>query len=298
MPWTIKHRALPVLLLASAGSAALGHAMPAPMQAAAAAEALPPDLPQGDGPRATSSAQSSRYDEVGYASVDGEDRGDAITASQTALPRGSFAEVTDLDSGKTILLQIADSGPGRRDQLIVLSSNAARLLGVSRGGHIPVRVRQVDPAPADQAALMQGRSAAMRLDSPPILLAGLRARLPGAAPTMPPTAPAIVATPTAPPPPTHLRTPAPATKAPPAAEKLIAAPKVSPAAGRFFVQVAALSTEARAQGLARRLGGSVRMAGRFWQVRLGPYADTAAAQHARDGAAAHGYGDARVVHDD
>ena len=112
MPWTIKRPALPIMLLASAGSAAFGHAMPAPIQVTAAAEAPPPDLPQGDGPRATSAAQSSRYDDVGYAGVDGQTRGDAITASQAALPPGSFAEVTDLDNGKTILLQIAGSGPG------------------------------------------------------------------------------------------------------------------------------------------------------------------------------------------
>lgn len=318
-----------ILLTALGGSAVLAHqaalvappagvpSVPPPPQDAAP----PPDLPVGAGPSATSQAgpAAARYDEVGYASWYGDElRGrrtasgdvfnpDWITAASRTLPLGSFAEVTALDSGRTVLVEITDRGPHRPDRLIDLSVGAAKLLGVDRKSVAAVRVRQVDPPAADQVALKQGQPAAPRLDSPAVLLAGLRARL-----STLPEAPVAAATPA--------KEAAPATKpvkpgaaypapgkpaASPSPKPVDAKPKPAPAKappavakGKYSVQVAAFSSEANAKSLAGRIDGHVIPSGKFWRVELGPFADSTAAKSARDGVAKRGYGDARVVRKD
>jgi rare lipoprotein A len=65
-----------------------------------------------------------------------------------------------------------------------------------------------------------------------------------------------------------------------------------------MVQVAALSSAERAATLAHQLGGRVVPLGKLYRVQLGPFADSAQAQRARDGAARRGYGDARIVRSD
>ncbi|HEX7693165.1 MAG TPA: SPOR domain-containing protein, partial [Sphingomonas sp.] len=75
-------------------------------------------------------------------------------------------------------------------------------------------------------------------------------------------------------------------------------PHAAPATRGFYVQVAAFSSQPRAAALARSLGGQVIAGGALWRVRLGPYATQNQARQARDGAAARGYGDARVVRED
>lgn len=306
------------LFTACSGSVGLAAPLPTPPQSAPsvppAPDATPPaNMPSGAGPSATSGTPDAaeRYDQVGYASWYGDElRGhrtadgdafdpDGITAASRDLPMGSFAEVTSLDSGKTILVEITDRGPTRPDRLIDLSHGAAKLLGVDGASIAPVRVRRVDPPAADQAALKRGQAASPRLDSPAVLLAGLRARLPEPAKRASPTMsdPAIVAI-KAPPPATRLVAP-PAARPTPAATKPGPKPPASSASGHgYYVQVGTFSTEANARGLAGRLHGHVNPAGKYWQVRLGPFADRAAADTARDGVAKRGYGDARVLHKD
>lgn len=67
----------------------------------------------------------------------------AITAAHRTLPLGSLVEVTDLASGRAILVRINDRGPGRPDRLIDLSSGAAHLLGTDRRPVSTVRVQAV-----------------------------------------------------------------------------------------------------------------------------------------------------------
>ena len=256
-----------------------------------AGAAMAQEPPAGAGPRGTSQEFGrGRYDAVGYASWYGEESGStradgrrfdpqAITAAHASLPLGSFAEVTALDSGRTILVLIADRGPGAPGRLIDLSRGAAKLLGTDSNPLAPVRVRQVDPPPADQAALRSGQPASARLDAPKALLIALRKQLP--APPRP-VMPAGV-TPVAVPP----RARPPQKSAPVAA--------AGAGAHGLFVQVAALSSLARAQALAERLGGAVQAAGPVFRVRLGPFANRTAAAAARARAVAAGYGDAQLV---
>ena len=102
---------------------------------------------------ATAAAQG--YVEAGFASWYGEEvagnrtasgerfdpRG--FTAAHRTLPLGSLVEVTDVATGRSILVRINDRGPGRRDRLIDLSSGAAHLLGTDARALSPVRVRAV-----------------------------------------------------------------------------------------------------------------------------------------------------------
>src|SRR3546814_20605985 len=78
-----------------------------------------PDGFQATGPAGTSGAIRN-YDDVGYAAVGAAASG-TISATSPALPAGAFAEVTALDSGKTILVAIAGNAPDATGYLLTLS---------------------------------------------------------------------------------------------------------------------------------------------------------------------------------
>jgi rare lipoprotein A len=73
----------------------------------------------------------------------------ALTAGHPTLPLPSYAYVTNLDNGRTILVRINDRGPYVNDRLIDLSLRSAHELGYSRRGLARVRVRYVGRAPLD-----------------------------------------------------------------------------------------------------------------------------------------------------
>lgn len=73
----------------------------------------------------------------------------ALTAAHPTLPLPSLATVTNLDTGRTILVRINDRGPYAKDRLIDLSRRSARELGFEHLGTTRVRVRYVGPAPLD-----------------------------------------------------------------------------------------------------------------------------------------------------
>lgn len=286
---------------------------------ALAAQAAADAPPEGSGPRGTSQAfGAARYDAVGYASWYGEEvRGttasgqrfdpSSITAAHPSLPMGSFAEVTSLDTGRTILVLITDRGPHVAGRIIDLSRGAAQLLGIDKTSVSAVRVRVAEPAAADQFALRSGKAAAPRLNATPQLIAALRKQLPATStppvpqPTPKPpaaatasTTPVVVKSPPVKPMATKSSAPPPA--ATPRAAAVTAPPPVKPTAkAKLFVQVAAFSSKPRAQALATTLGGAVLGSGPIYRVRLGPFDTRAAAVAARDGVARRGYGDARVV---
>ena len=252
---------------------------------------LPADLPQGSGPRGTSG--ELRYDTVGYASVRNDRPTGAFAAATIAiahatLPVGSFVELTSLDSGRTIVALVgAQSYDGAA---FTLSPGAAQLLGV--GDHAAVRVRLVTPSGPDQMALRSGRSAAPRIDAPEGLLKALRRRLPDEMVLTTPPPRRMPPVTGRPPVPRPAPTPEPGARYTPPPETANATRSF----GRFMVQVAAFSTRDRAQIAARQVGGRIVVAGSVFRVQLGPFADAASAKLARDEAARHGYGDARVIH--
>jgi rare lipoprotein A len=71
----------------------------------------------------------------------------ALSAAHPTLPLPSYAYVTNLTNGRTLLVRINDRGPYARGRLIDLSRASARLLGFETPGTAPVRVRYAGPAP-------------------------------------------------------------------------------------------------------------------------------------------------------
>lgn len=252
----------------------------------AQAQTLEP-APDAATPSGTSQAQSAdaRYDVVGYAAV--QPLGAAALAASPDLLPESYAEVTDLGSGRTILVRIAATGAMPGD-VVALSEGAARQLGAAAGTPLAVRVRVVRPSTEDQAALRSAGAAQPRIDSPPALLRALRLQLP---------APPVPDLPLPPPPPSPAAVQVEQTTdvAPftPALRKSLAHTPAKPVQGRYLVQVAALSSPDRAQMLAQKLKGFVKAGGGLYRVQLGPFATEAAAERARAEAVRAGFGDAR-----
>ena len=71
----------------------------------------------------------------------------ALTAGHPTLPLPSYAYVTNLDNGRTILVRINDRGPYVANRLIDLSRRSAAELGYKRRGLARVRVRYAGRAP-------------------------------------------------------------------------------------------------------------------------------------------------------
>ncbi|MFM9828769.1 MAG: SPOR domain-containing protein [Sphingomonas sp.] len=276
--------------------------------------------PRGDSAAADA---ADRFDAVGYAAVADGGALEGISAAHADLPPNSFVEVTSLDTGRTILVLVARRERPPTGYLLQISPEAARSMGGAKAP-LAVRVRRVNPPGSDQQALREGKPASPRLESPAILLTGLRRGLPdtpqsGAqvlAATPKPNAPTIVKQAPAMPKPRPSRpaesgalaTKLPGTSFPvppsgtaataPAKSKQPAAPAATPAVtptSAYFVQIAALSSADRAEALAKTVGGTSQASDKLFRVRLGPFSTAAAAQQARDAIAKRGYGSARVT---
>lgn len=70
-----------------------------------------------------------------------------LTAASPVLPVPSYARVTNLENGRSVLVRINDRGPYMADRIIDLSYEAARVLGYLSNGKAEVEVRYVAPAP-------------------------------------------------------------------------------------------------------------------------------------------------------
>ena len=250
-------------------------------------------------------ADKLNVDQVGYAYADGEG-GTAVSAAHRTLPVPSYVEVTSLDTGKTILVRIERRGPMTGDGLVALSPGAVAQLGIATSGKTPVRVRRVNPPEIERAALRRGDRAPERMETPKslvaVLLRKLNPSLPGAAGApgskpLPDTA--AVAVQSQPPKGVSPRTvaaarPAATKPSAPKPEAPVATAPVAPIRGGSVVQVGAFSSKANAEASAAKVGGQVSAAGRFWRVRMGPYAAFAEAAAALAKAKGAGYSDARI----
>ncbi|WOE74023.1 septal ring lytic transglycosylase RlpA family protein [Alterisphingorhabdus coralli] len=267
-------------------------------------------------------ADTMDYDEVGYASWYGDEFANkptangenyvpaGISAAHKTLPLPSYAEVTALETGRTILVRINDRGPFAKDRIIDLSRGAADQLGITDQGVAGVRVRRVFPPETDRALLRSGRSAYARPVTSDGLLNVLRKKL-GLMPK--PVAP-VQQTAAAETPPAA----APVTRAKPAnngrfiVEGEGASPVTNPKPQYwsgparttlptgFMVQVAAFGSKARADALASKLGAKVYASSdsNIWRVRYGPYSSATDAQSGLQRARQNGYSDAKVIRAD
>lgn len=69
----------------------------------------------------------------------------AMTAAHKTLPLPTYAEVTNLDNGRKIIVKINDRGPFHAQRIIDLSYAAAKKLDMTGKGTAPVLVRALDP---------------------------------------------------------------------------------------------------------------------------------------------------------
>ncbi len=212
----------------------------------------------GPGFHALSTANGERYDQ------------DDMTAAHKTLPMPSYVEVENFDNGRKLTVRINDRGPFVAGRIIDLSRRSAQLLGVDRAGTARVRVRRIYPD-AETRQRLAPPPAPRPL--PPIVVAGAAAAalIPGSVP--------VVGT-----------VPVPAGTAP--------AP-VSLANGHF-IQVAALTDAGRIAWLSGYLaafGPVVQQPAPngLTRIRLGPFADDAAANAVLAQLRIAGYSEARLI---
>ena len=71
----------------------------------------------------------------------------ALTAAHPTMPLPSYARVTNMENGKSVMVRVNDRGPFTGGRLIDLSGAAAKLLGYRRKGLARVHVTYEGPAP-------------------------------------------------------------------------------------------------------------------------------------------------------
>ncbi|MGP8290695.1 septal ring lytic transglycosylase RlpA family protein [Vreelandella zhanjiangensis] len=154
-----------------------------------------------------------------------------MSAAHRSLPLPTFARVTSLDSGQSVIVRVNDRGPFHSDREIDLSYAAAARLGILDNGTGRVRVEAVDP---ERWLAERGRAPANAVPD---------ARAPAAQPTAVASAAPVAAqsVPVA---------PQSASAAAPAASS---AGSESGATGAIYLQIAALVSAEGAQQLQQRL---------------------------------------------
>jgi rare lipoprotein A len=80
----------------------------------------------------------------------------AMTAAHPILPLPTYVQVTNLDTGKAIVVKVNDRGPFLHGRVIDLSYAAAHKLGIADQGTGRVRVVALDPDPGSYTATDNG----------------------------------------------------------------------------------------------------------------------------------------------
>jgi rare lipoprotein A len=75
----------------------------------------------------------------------------ALTCAHPTAPFGTRLRVTDLESGRSIVVVVNDRGPFARGRVIDLSLEAARRLGMVERGVVRVRVERLGEEPSADA---------------------------------------------------------------------------------------------------------------------------------------------------
>ena len=188
-----------------------------------------------------------------------------MTAAHTTLPIPSYARVTNLQNGKSVVVRVNDRGPFFEGRIIDLSYTAAHRIGVLAGGSAMVEVEAIIPDGSGAVAA----APAPRAPAPPA--------------SKPETPPAIAAS-----------DPGPAAVTPPPAE-LAAAPvpaakaqiPIATEAGGYYLQLGAFGSKENAETFLTRMRAQVDWLATtlhvyardgLFRVHAGPYADPAEAR--------------------
>ncbi|HVY52879.1 MAG TPA: septal ring lytic transglycosylase RlpA family protein [Devosia sp.] len=103
-----------------------------------------------DGPGYVATGEASWYgqDFHGRRTANGEIFGAYyLTAASPVLPIPSYARVTNLENGRSVLVRVNDRGPYLQGRVADLSYEAASVLGFVNKGSAQVRIAYVGPAP-------------------------------------------------------------------------------------------------------------------------------------------------------
>ena len=187
----------------------------------------------------------------------------AMTAAHTTLPIPSYARVTNVKNGRSVVVRINDRGPFVDGRIIDLSYTAAHRIGVLGGGSATVEVEAILPGSygSTLAAPAQPDVAAPMRESPP----SIAARDPGLQ-AIPPAAPEPLTTPDA------------------------EQPVATEAAGHYL-QLGAFASRENAENFLTRmktqmegLGDNLQVFARdgLYRVHAGPYASQPEARQAAD----------------
>src|SRR3569623_3300564 len=113
-----------------------------------------------DGPGYVATGEASWYgqDFHGRRTANGEIFGAYyLTAASPVLPIPRYAQVTNLENGRSVMVRINDRGPYMQGRVADLSYEAASLLGYVNQGSAQIQIAYVGPAPlngADNRMLM------------------------------------------------------------------------------------------------------------------------------------------------
>ena len=190
----------------------------------------------------------------------------AMSAAHTVLPIPSYARVTNVANGKSVVVRVNDRGPFIDNRLIDLSYTAAYKLGILGGGSGMVEVESIIPG--------QSLTTLQPAAAPPVTVAPAPLPVPVAIETAP-----ISAVPLPPP------VAAPVAAVPSTASTTTAAGGGSYLQfGAFGVQANAESYLARLQTQADWLAGTLRVqhSDGIYRVQAGPYASETAAREAAE----------------
>ena len=189
----------------------------------------------------------------------------AMTAAHTTLPLPSYARVTNLKNGRSVVVRVNDRGPFVEGRIIDLSYTAAHKLGVLAGGNAMVEVETIIPGGSGTIA-----APAPRTPAPPAST---------------PEPPAIVA----------MRDPEPVIAPPPA--ETPPAPAVKPQipvaaeSSGYYLQLGAFGSKENAENFLTRMkaqmGGladnlHIHSSGGLFRVHAGPYGNQPEARQAAD----------------
>jgi rare lipoprotein A len=103
-------------------------------------------MPSGEGYRETGVASWYGREFHGRSTASGEPYDmHALTAAHKTLPLPSYARVTNLRNGRTIVVRVNDRGPFVRNRILDLSFGAAEALDITRDGTGIVEIETIEP---------------------------------------------------------------------------------------------------------------------------------------------------------
>lgn len=72
-----------------------------------------------------------------------------LSAAHPTMPLPSYARVTSVTTGRSVMVRVNDRGPFHGNRIMDLSRRTAEMLGIRRAGIAKVKVEYVGPAPTD-----------------------------------------------------------------------------------------------------------------------------------------------------